>query len=164
MLWNSHNKINFLHYINVTAVKSTIVPVQSNIFRRQHNPRRGCSLKISGTSFVCNEPGRSILVLEFNIELDFGPQSLKVLNIWYRAGMIIEVKVILTNDLLGRRQNGDVNCIPQDLIDLTPTDAVVVFVMNCLNNNYNYWNAGHDSPYSDWCSDSLCYELFKRQL
>ena len=30
VLWNSHQKINFLHYISVTAVKYAIVPVQSN--------------------------------------------------------------------------------------------------------------------------------------
>ena len=48
----------------------------------------------------------------------------------YIAGMIIEGEVILANDLLGHRQNGDANCIPQDLIyPIATTDAVVVFVM-----------------------------------
>ena len=41
VLCSSHQKINFLHYISVTAVKCTIVPVQRKIFRRQKNPRRG---------------------------------------------------------------------------------------------------------------------------
>ena len=32
VLSSSHQKINFLHYISVTAVKCTIVPVQRNSF------------------------------------------------------------------------------------------------------------------------------------
>ena len=54
----SKKLINVLHYISVTAVKCTVVPVQGTIFRRQKNPRRGP--KIAGIVFVCNEPGRSI--------------------------------------------------------------------------------------------------------
>ena len=58
VLSSSHQKINFLHYISVTAVKCTIVPVQSRgtFFRRPKNPRRGYRPKIAGILFVSNEP------------------------------------------------------------------------------------------------------------
>ena len=35
----------------------------------------------------------------------------------------------MTNYLLGRRQNVDVNCMPHDLVHLSPTDAVIVIVV-----------------------------------
>ena len=61
VLWSRHQKINFLHYISVTAV--TNVPLsmsRGTILRRQKNLGRGYRPKIAGILFVRNEPGRSI--------------------------------------------------------------------------------------------------------
>ena len=54
-------KIYFRHYVSVSAVKCIIVLAQRNIFKAAKNPRKGYRLKISATSFVCNEPRMSIL-------------------------------------------------------------------------------------------------------
>ena len=45
----------------LSTVKCTIVLVQINSCMAAKNARRGYRLKIYGTSFVCNEPGKSIL-------------------------------------------------------------------------------------------------------
>ena len=53
------NKINFLHYINATAVKHTNMPAQRNIFNatKTSQIRVNC-LKIYCTLFECYEPER----------------------------------------------------------------------------------------------------------
>ena len=57
VLSSSHQKINFLHYISVTAVKCRPLSLsRGTVFRRQKNPRRGYRPKIAGILFACNEP------------------------------------------------------------------------------------------------------------
>ena len=55
VLSSSHQKINFLHDISVTAVNPLSLS-RGTVFRRQKNPRRGYRPKIAGILFVCNEP------------------------------------------------------------------------------------------------------------
>ena len=66
VLSSSHQKINFLHYISVTAVKCAIVPVQGTIFRRQKNPRRVYRPKMAGILFVSNEPEGKYYTVPYN--------------------------------------------------------------------------------------------------
>ena len=56
VLSSSHQKINFLHYISVTAVNVPLSLSRGTVFRRPKNPRRGYRPKIAGILFVCNEP------------------------------------------------------------------------------------------------------------
>ena len=54
------NKLSPLHQCYWALLNVPLSLSRGTIFRRQKNPRRGYRPKITGISFVCNEPGRSI--------------------------------------------------------------------------------------------------------
>ena len=56
VLSSSHQKINFLHYISVTAVKLYHCPCPEEQFLGGKKIQKGVRPKIAGILFVCNEP------------------------------------------------------------------------------------------------------------